>query len=77
MNLEGVQKPLDFLNKNRGRRVLVILKSGEKVSGDLVTFDIHLNIVLSNATILRNGGESVSLGKVLIRGDNILFISSE
>ena len=70
-----VQRTLDFLNASKGKRVLVVLKSGIKFNGVLMAFDIHLNVVLKDANMIKEDGSTVNVGGVFIRGDTILFIS--
>ena len=70
-----VERPLDFLNNCKGKRVLVVLKSGVKFNGILVAFDIHLNVVLKDAIMVKEDGSSVNVGDSFIRGDTIVFIS--
>ena len=71
----AIQRPLDFLNQSKGKQVMVVLKSGIKFTGILVAFDIHLNLVLKDATMLKEDGTNVNIGNVFIRGDTVLFVS--
>jgi small nuclear ribonucleoprotein len=71
-----IQRPLDALNDSKEKRVLIELKNGTKYSGILKAFDIHINIVLSDAEQLVNGEVKRKLGKVFIRGDTITLITS-
>ena len=42
-------RPLDALNKARGKRVIVELKNDKQYIGKLSAFDIHINVVLDDA----------------------------
>ena len=64
-----------MLNGAKGKRVMVVLKSGIKFTGVLVAFDIHINLVLKDAIMIKEDGSSVNLGDAFIRGDTVLFIS--
>jgi len=75
-NLE-MTKPLDALNQARNKSVLAELKNGLQFVGILKTFDIHLNIVFDNAQEVVEGEVKRNLGRVLIRGDMILFLSPQ
>ena len=70
-------KPLDALNQARNQTVLAELKNGLQFVGTLRAFDIHLNIVFDNAQEMIDGEIKRNLGRVLIRGDMILFISPQ
>ncbi|MCK4497433.1 MAG: hypothetical protein KAU24_04500, partial [Candidatus Aenigmarchaeota archaeon] len=50
-------------------------KSGDNIVGILKAFDSHINIWLDEATI--EGEKELKLGKVLIRGDSIVYVSPE
>ena len=69
-------RPLDFLNEARNKRVVVELKNSKQYFGKLVSFDIHINIVLENAEEHIDGNLNRKLGKVFIRGDTIILISA-
>jgi len=70
-------RPLDALNESRNKRVIVELKNSKQYIGKLVSFDIHINIVLEEAEEHIDGNLNRKLGKVFIRGDTIILISSE
>lgn len=42
-------RPLDALNKARGKRVIIELKNNKQYIGKLNAFDIHINAVLEDA----------------------------
>ncbi len=69
------QKPLDVLHNSLESPVIVGLKGGREYRGTLKGYDIHLNVVLQNADELTNGEPVRRLGIVIIRGDNVVFIS--
>ena len=70
-------RPLDALNKARGKRVIVELKNQKVFVGNLNAFDIHINVVLEEAEELVDGEVKRKLGVVFIRGDTITIISPE
>lgn len=72
----AVKRPLDALNEAKGKRVIVELKNDNKIVGELLAFDIHLNLVLKDGEE-RSDSERVKLGQVLVRGDSIRLISPE
>ena len=68
-------RPFDLLNDALGKEVLVELKGHLSFRGMLKAFDVHMNIVLENASQLENGELKTKYGKLILRGDNILLIS--
>ena len=70
-------RPLDALNKAKGKRVIVELKNNKSFVGTLNAFDIHINVVLEEAEELIDGEVKRKLGVVFIRGDTITIISPE
>ena len=68
-------RPLDALNESRNKRVIVELKNNKQYIGNLKSFDIHINIVLTNAEERLDGEVKRKLGVVFIRGDTITIIS--
>ena len=47
--MDAMSRPLDALNKSRGKRVIIDLKNGWRYVGKLQAFDIHINTVLEEA----------------------------
>ncbi len=69
-------RPIDVLERARGKKVIVRLKNGSDITGALQAFDLHLNIWLEGAEETKNGTVT-KLGSVLVRGDTIILISPE
>ena len=70
-------RPLDALNKARGKRVIVELKNNKQYIGKLDAFDIHINVVLEDAEERENNEVKRKLGVIFIRGDTITVISPQ
>jgi len=70
-----IERPLDLLNNSKGKEILVQLKNDKQLTGTLLAFDIHVNIVLENAKEMEHGEVKRSLGITFLRGDTIIFIS--
>ena len=70
-------RPLDALNKARGKRIIVELKNNKQFIGKLEAFDIHINIVLQDAEERVDGEIKRKIGTVFIRGDTITIICPE
>tara|TARA_B100000745_G_scaffold246914_1_gene168955 strand:- start:1281 stop:1511 length:231 start_codon:yes stop_codon:yes gene_type:complete len=58
----------------QGKSVLLRLRNSRTIQGSLIDFDIHMNLTLNNAEDITDE-KHLSLGKILLRGDNILAIS--
>lgn len=71
----NASRPLDALGKSLNSQVLIKLKGGKEFRGALQSFDMHMNLVLNDAEELENGESTRRLGVVLVRGDNIVYIS--
>lgn len=67
-------RPLDILNNALNTPVIVRLKGAREFRGNLQGYDVHMNLVLEEAEELKEG-ESRKLGTVIIRGDNIVYVS--
>ena len=68
------ERPIDALDKAKGKRVFIKLKNGEEITGLLRALDLHLNLWLEDVEI--QGKENKrKMNIVLIRGDNILYAS--
>jgi small nuclear ribonucleoprotein len=63
------------LDESVGKVVLIKLKGGKVIRGNLQGFDQHMNLSLENAEEVAEEGQSVSLGTLIVRGDNIIMIS--
>lgn len=68
-----MQRPLDVLGNSVDKTIIVKTKTGEDIIGILKAFDSHINIWLDDAKI--DGEKEIKIGRVLIRGDNIVYIS--
>jgi len=69
--------PIRYLRNATNKEIYVRLKDGSEYVGVLVATDNTMNLVLDNAKRLQGGGREVKavLGKVLIRGSMIQYIS--
>ena len=58
----------------QGKSVLLRLRNSKTIQGILIDFDIHMNLTMDDAEDITDE-KHASLGKILLRGDNILAIS--
>jgi small nuclear ribonucleoprotein len=64
----------NLMSSNKDKVILLRLRNNKSVRGNLQDFDIHMNLTLENAEDISDD-KVVKLGKILLRGDNILAIS--
>ena len=69
------KRPFDILNGALNNNVVVGLKGGRDMRGLMVSYDVHMNIVLEKAEELVNGEVKRGIGTVLLRGDSVVYIS--
>lgn len=67
-------RPIDALDKAKGKKILIKLKNGEEVTGILKALDLHLNLWLEEAEVQKSENK-IRLGTVLVRGDTIVYAS--
>ncbi|WP_428324751.1 LSm family protein [Nitrosopumilus sp.] len=63
-----------LMANSKDKVVLLRLRNNKTIQGTLKDFDIHMNLTLENAEDISEE-KHTSIGKVLLRGDNILAIS--
>ena len=63
-----------LMTNSKDKVVLLRLRNNKTIQGTLKDFDIHMNLTLENAEDISEDNKK-QLGKVLLRGDNILAIS--
>jgi small nuclear ribonucleoprotein len=68
-------RPIDALDRAKGKKVFIKLKNGEEVTGILKALDLHLNLWVDEAEIAKNGDNKVKMGTILVRGDTIVYAS--
>jgi len=63
-----------LMNNNKDKVISIRLRNTKTIQGILKEFDIHMNLTLEDAEDV-SAEKPEKLGKILIRGDNILAIS--
>ena len=63
-----------LMANSKGKVVLLRLRNDKTLQGVLQDFDIHMNLTLESAEDITEEKHK-QLGKILLRGDNILAIS--
>ena len=70
-----MMKPLAVLNKAINQQVIVELKGKRGYRGTLDGYDPHMNLVLKNAEEILNNEVKRKLDSIIVRGDNVIYIS--
>ena len=63
------------LDESIGKIVLIKLKGGKVIRGNLQGFDQHMNLVLDSSEEILEDSKTSSLGTIIVRGDNVVIIS--
>jgi len=59
---------------SKNKSVLLKLRNNTTIKGNLLEFDVHMNITLDDAEDVTDE-KPQKLGKILLRGDNVLIVS--
>jgi len=71
------KSPSDFLKLVLGRPVIVKLNSGVVYKGVLACLDGYMNIAMEQTEEYVNGQLKSKYGDAFIRGNNVLYISTQ
>ena len=63
-----------LMDNSKNKTILLRLRNNKTITGNLVDFDVHMNLTLADAKEVSEEKPQI-LGKILLRGDNILAIS--
>lgn len=73
--LMSVDMAVKVLDESINKVVLIKLKGGKTIRGNLLGFDQHMNLLLDQSEEIPSEGESKNLGTIVVRGDNVVMIS--
>jgi small nuclear ribonucleoprotein len=71
------KRPLSTLQRSINRKVAVRLKSEIEYRGRMSNVDSYMNLILIDAEEFNGTNVLANYGKVVIRGNNVLFIRLE
>ena len=71
----SVDMAVKVLDESINKKVLIKLKGGKTITGMLQGFDQHMNLLLDQSEEVPSEGDSISLGSIVVRGDNVIMIS--
>ena len=77
MSQTTAKKPLTTLQKNTKKTVIVRLKNDVEYKGKIINVDSYMNLIMADAEELKDGKTVEKYGKVILRGNNVLFIKLE
>ncbi len=63
-----------LMSNSKNKSVLLRLRNNKTIKGNLLNFDVHMNLTLDDAEDVTDE-KPQKLGKILLRGDNVLIIS--
>jgi len=71
------KRPLTTLQKHTKKDVIVRLKNDVEYKGKIDNVDPYMNLIMTNAEELRDGKIVEKFGRIILRGNNVLFIKLE
>ena len=77
MSVTTAKRPLTTLQKNTNKSVIVRLKNDVEYKGKIVSVDSYMNLIMTDAEEIRDGKTVEKYGRVILRGNNVLFIKLE
>ena len=63
-----------LMSNSKNKSILLRLRNNKTIKGNLLDFDVHMNLTLDNAQDITEETPE-KLGKILLRGDNVLVVS--
>ncbi len=69
------QKPLMVLRESLGKEIYIVIRGGREYRGILEGYDQHMNFVLRRVQESKNGELAGEYPLVILRGDNIIYVS--
>ena len=71
------KRPLTTLQKHTKKNVVVRLKNDVEYKGKMDNVDSYMNLIMTDAEELKDGKAVEKFGRVILRGNNVLFIKLE
>ncbi len=73
----SAKRPLTTLQKNTKKKVTVRLKNEVEYKGKMDNVDSYMNLIMTDAEELHENKVIANYGRVIVRGNNVLFIKLE
>jgi len=77
MSQTTAKRPLTTLQKNTKKGVIVRLKNDVEYKGKIDNVDPYMNLIMTDAEELSDGKTIEKFGRIILRGNNVLFIKLE
>ena len=77
MSQTTAKRPLTTLQKNTKKSVIVRLKNDVEYKGKIDNVDSYMNLIMTDAEEVNQGKIVGKFGRVIVRGNNVLFIKLE
>ena len=74
MSQSTTKRPLTTLQKSTKKNIIVRLKNEVEYKGKMENVDSYMNLIMTDAEELSNGKPIGKFGRVIVRGNNVLFI---
>ncbi len=74
MSQTTTKRPLTTLQKSTKKNIIVRLKNEVEYKGKMENVDSYMNLIMTDAEELSNGKPVGKFGRVIVRGNNVLFI---
>ena len=74
MSQTTTKRPLTTLQKSTKKNIIVRLKNEVEYKGKMENVDSYMNLIMTDAEELSNGKLIGKFGRVIVRGNNVLFI---
>jgi small nuclear ribonucleoprotein len=71
------KRPLTMLQKSTKKKVVVRLKNEVEYKGKMDNVDSYMNLIMTDAEEFHDGKVLANYGRVIVRGNNVLFIKIE
>lgn len=73
----SAKRPLTTLQKSTKKKVTVRLKNEVEYKGKMDNVDSYMNLIMTDAEELKDDKVIANYGRVIVRGNNVLFIKLE
>ncbi len=77
MSQSTSKRPLTTLQKGTKKKVTVRLKNEVEYKGKMDNVDSYMNLIMTDAEELHEDKVIANYGRVIVRGNNVLFIKLE